>query len=183
MIITVGEIIETLHERKSTCVLTFQIQNQAHLLRIYFNHGDIRHLSFGDTKNAACFPLLRGFTYKQYSFIKDVISHFPPAVVNSADALEQIRKIDKTVAGDSDNVYGQTIYVDAFEPGTIEMVQERFAAFVGPVAPILLDQCLVKIGCPRGAKLSKGVLKLILGALSEELSQKERAVFAEGFRV
>lgn len=183
MIITVAEIIAKLHEQRKTCVLTFQIEKVKHLLKFYFSRGEIRQVSFGDKKNADCLPLIRECTFEKYSFIEDVDTHILAAGLRPEEILDYVKTIDRTVAAVADTVYGQSVKVEALGPDAVREVETAFVEAVGPVAPILLDDCLKKIGYPKGAQLSKGTLKLIVGMLSEELPEKERPGFLRKFRM
>jgi hypothetical protein len=183
MIITVGEIIGKLHEEGRTCVLTFQLENAEHLLKIYFKRGEVCRISLGDKKDLDCLPLLRERTFKKYSFIDDDSAHIPATGLHSAEILDHMKTIDRVVAGAADTVYGRCVKVEALEPDVIGKIEEAFVEAAGPVATLLLDDCLKKIGCPRDSQLSGGALKLIVRTLSGELPEKERPGFLRKFRM
>jgi len=177
MIVTVGEVITNLHEQKKTCVLSFQLDGEKHLLKFCFDQGAIRHISFGEKRNEECLPLLGGFRYRRYSFIQDVSSHMPTSDLRTPDVIDKVGIIERTVDGSTDTVFGASVKVQFVEPEAVMMVQERFIEAAGPVALFLLDACLDRVGYPKGSRLSKGALTLIVRLLSEELPEKERAVF------
>lgn len=183
MLVTIPEIMGRLQQQKRTCVLTFQLENERHLLKCFFNHGVLCHVSCGEKKNADCLPLLTESRYRKYSFLDDASSHMPATAEQCAGVRGRINAIERVVDGSSGTVYGLSVQAEAVEPGVIERVESRLGDIVGPVASILLDGCLQRLGCTRGDRLSRAALLLIVQCVARELPERERAGFIANCRM
>ena len=183
MIATVREVIQKLHQERRSCILAFQLERQEHLLKLYFRDGDILHLAHGSRKDGECLPLMREGFYKTYSYVDDDGARMPRGSLSPAEIMDSIASIDRTVASCADTVYGHSVNVERLDPDVIGRVEQELFEAVGPVAPIVLDDCLEKIRCPRGVPLSKETLRLILRAAAEDVPGKARASFLEKFGI
>jgi hypothetical protein len=177
MMVTVSEVFARLQEQKRTCVLTFQLEQERHLLKCFFNHGTLCHVSCGDRKNADCLPLLQSSRYKKYSFMDDAESHMPAFAESCGEMQKNISSIERVVDGNAGTVYGLSVRAEAIDPGVMDLLEKSLGDFVGPVAPVLLDRCILRLGYRRGVSFSRAVFMLVLLSLSRELPEAEQPGF------
>lgn len=183
MVVTVPEVFTKLQEQKRTCVLAFQLEQERHLLKCFFNHGVLCHVSCGEKKNAECLQLLTASRYKKYSFMDDAVSHMPALAGGCGEIEKSINAIERVVDGNAGTVYGLSARAEAIDPGVIDLVENNLGNCVGPVARVLLDGCLLRIGYRRGERFSMAVFMLVLASLARELPAAERAGFISRCRL
>lgn len=177
MLVSVAEIFDYLRAQKKTCVLTFQVEQDPGLLKVYFKDGEVRAMSFGAKRDAECLPLLRDKRLKQYTFISDTGEHIPAGALRTAEVLDFVRNLDVVVCGGVDNAFGHTVPADAVPPDAINAAREAVFDAVGPMAAVLLEECCAKMGYRKDEPLSRLAFKRLLKLLAEDLPADDRKSF------
>lgn len=179
MIVTVLEIFDALCERKQTCVLTFRIENEPSLMKLYFEGGEVRYITFGARKDAECVALLRECRFAQYTIIDGVTTNAASSGgLRTSEIRDAIGAVDRTVQ-DIEDPFGRAITAPTADGDALERIGRALADEVGPIASLLLEDSLKRIGCPAaaGARLSKKAARLIVQAAASEVPEGDRPAF------
>jgi hypothetical protein len=181
MIITVAEIVRALRQQKQTCVVTLTLERDNRLFKVFVRNGEICALALGALRDAECFAKLGNLQFKHYTFIPESGERMPAGRLDPSIAFERMSECGNTVCGGTDNVFGSTVHIEPVDPLVLADIEEAVTGMAGPVAGLILDECLGNMGARRGAKLSPGALRRLTNLLAEELPVNDRPGFLSRF--
>lgn len=181
MMITIGELADSLREQKRTGTVVFALEPGQPELACCFQAGLLCRVSQGNRQNRECLSALKEGRYRSYTY-RDA----PPDGASSggqqpelARALLECRRL---IEQDNANGTEQVVKTPLLGPDVIERLRVKLEDILGPIASLLFGNCLRTVGYRPGAGVSRGGLDLILQALTEELPEGERPAFLRQFR-
>ncbi len=165
---------------KDSGLLSIKIEGDNHLLKIYFERGEVVSISLGGCKDEECLKRLNRVIPSEHFFIKGLK---PPtsAVIPLTEKIMELTGIiipesgSETLHSDRNNNIIQPQIVTDLEKGFIEMI--------GPIGKMIIDNVFSEISYTRGNPMPQGDYSHLLKALTKKLPVLQRALFSDKYRL
>lgn len=181
MIITISEVLQTLRREKRTCIISFQLENEGGLLKVFVRAGEIRSLALGPLKNRACLAVFPSLHFREYTFIAEAPDRIPDTELNPAEAFSILSQNEITVRSGKDSVYGSTVHAESVDSRVLDDIGSAVCGLAGPVGGHILEQNLMKLGCGQDRRLSRGALRRLLHLVAQDLPAEDRTALTSRF--
>lgn len=95
-----GDVLRECHEEKRTGVLFVAVKEKSeNLIRLFFQEGEIRHVSYGSCNGKDCLDILDCYEFTTAYFVKDMKAPSSSAdLPGTARIIEQFVQLGRTVA-------------------------------------------------------------------------------------
>lgn len=173
------DILKRYIRKNDSGLLSIKIEGDSHLLKIYFERGEVVSISLGGCKDEECLKRLNKVIPVEHSFIKGVK---PPARADSpmTERLMELLGIPFFDSGPEARATGRDI---AIQPQTVAAVEEDFIDTIGPIGKMIVDNIFSEISYRRGNPMAEGDYSIFLDTILKELPSRQRSLFNEKYRM
>lgn len=163
---------------KDSGLLSIKIEGDNHLLKLYFERGEVVSISLGGCKNEECLKKMNKVIPVEYSFIKGVK---PPAKTD-LPLTERLMELSGISIPELGSELLSTGIDTAILPQTVTALEEEFIDMIGPIGKMIMDNTFSEISYRRGNSMSVGDYSILLDTLVKELPSRQRSMFSEKYR-
>lgn len=163
---------------KDSGLLSIKIEGDNHLLKLYFERGEVVSISLGGCKNDECLKKMNRVIPVEYSFIKGVK---PPAKTDLPLTERLMELLGIANAGPVSGIQSQGIDT-SIQPQTVTVLEEEFIDMIGPIGKMIIDNAFSEISYRRGNPMPEDDYSLLLETIVKELPASQRSMFSEKYR-
>ncbi len=169
-----SDIIKKYLRTKDSGLLSIKIEGDSHLLKIYFEHGEVVFLTHGICKNEDCLKKLSALVPVEHFFLRGVKSP------TTSKAPLTGRLIELTGMGDVE-LSVETMPPSPglnIQPHRITAVEEEFIELIGPIGKMIVDNLFSEISYSRGNPMPSEDYSYFLASLIKELPAQQQSSFS-----
>lgn len=159
-------------------LLSIKIEGESHLLKVYFDRGEVTSISIGTCKNEECLKRLNNVIPIEYSFIKGV----PPPTRTGLPLTEKIMELSGIAIAESSPELPSAAQGASIQPQMVADLEEGFVEMIGPIGRIIIDNVFSEISYKRGNPMLAEDYSYLLKTLIEELPVRQQTLFSEKYR-
>jgi hypothetical protein len=176
--VNLTDIFKKYIRTKDSGLLSIKIEGNNHLLKVYFERGEVVSISLGGCKNEECLKKINRIIPVEYFFIKGVK---PPAKTDLPLTERLMELSGITIPGSVSEVLSMGMDT-SIRPQTVTALEEEFIDMIGPIGKMIIDNTFSEISYRRGNQMSVGDYSILLDTLVNELPGRQRTMFSEKYR-
>jgi hypothetical protein len=171
-------------------LLSVKLQGEAHLLKVYFDGGEVVALSLGMLKNDDCLARLAGAVILEHFFLPGAKSS-AVATVPLTDRLgaaasgarsDQSAGAPPAPPAQAGRPSGPGAGAPDVAPTVIVAVEDECIGVIGPIGTIIVENAMADLGYKRGANMPASSFNAFIEALALELPSAVQAAFRAKYR-
>ncbi|MEK6693660.1 MAG: hypothetical protein AABY44_09575 [Nitrospirota bacterium] len=165
---------------KDSGLLSIKIEGDNHLLKLYFERGEVVSISLGGCKNDECLKKMNKVIPVEYSFIKGVK---PPAraVIPLTEKIMELTGITIPESGSETLHSGRNNNI--IQPQMVTDLEEGFIEMIGPIGKMIIDNVFSEISYTRENPMPQGDYSHLLKVLTKKLPVLQQALFSNKYRL